>query len=231
VFFKVEKIAVKGVAAGSAEEAEVVKASGIELRDDLLLLDTSKVEERLVSEVTFVEEAKVSRRLPDTVVIEITDASDSYNVSCEDGRNLTVSKNGKVLSDEKPENPELPTFVGFDPEEPEVGKMLRSKDEQKDRIFKAVTSVLNDSETIQINSIDMSNKYSIKIKFENRIIFDAGNWYDMDYKITLAQKAISQLDGNATGYINMVGSNQVSFRTRQEAEATERRRNSYSGEG
>jgi cell division septal protein FtsQ len=91
VFFKVEKIAVKGVAAGSAEEAEVVKASGIELRDDLLLLDTSKVEERLVSEVTFVEEAKVSRRLPDTVVIEITDASDSYNVSCEDGRNLTVS--------------------------------------------------------------------------------------------------------------------------------------------
>jgi hypothetical protein len=63
-----------------------------------------------------------------------------------------------------------------------------------------------------ITSVDMTDKYDIRVCFDDRIIFDLGNWNELEYKITLAETVIDRLGIDKTGYLTMIGNNQCAFR-------------------
>lgn len=63
-----------------------------------------------------------------------------------------------------------------------------------------------------ITSVDMTDKYNMRVCFDDRIIFDLGNWNELKYKITLAENVIDRLGIDKSGYLTMVGNNQCSFR-------------------
>ena len=67
VFFKVQSITVSGNARYTSEE--VVAASGIEIEDNLFLLNKYSAAQAIFEKLPYVEEATINRALPDTIVI------------------------------------------------------------------------------------------------------------------------------------------------------------------
>ena len=221
VLFNIDKFDVSHIEGYSKED--IVKASDIQNKDNLFLLDTKKAEENIIDNLTFIETAKVKKVFPNTLKIEVTPCKQAYNVEMADG-NLIVSEKGKILSKED-KSSELVTYKGYDTINKEPGMILQSSDPQKDKIFEATSKLLEKGLKYPIDTIDMTDKYSIKVEIDGRIIFDAGSWNDMDYKINLAETCMNQIDSSERGFMNMVGGNQISYRNEKDVEESKRKSN------
>ena len=71
LFFKVEEIEVTGCRRYTPEEVAII--TQVEKGDNLILLDRFRVKQRIFEELPYVSEVRVGRRLPDTLVVEITE--------------------------------------------------------------------------------------------------------------------------------------------------------------
>ncbi len=94
VFFKISEISVSGDT--HYGEAELVSAAGIETGTPLFGFDAGNVETRILNELPYVKEVSVSRKIPSTVGIEITEerAAFAFRVANDD---YIVSDTFKVL--------------------------------------------------------------------------------------------------------------------------------------
>ena len=94
VFFKVQSITVSGNARYTSEE--VVAASGIEIEDNLFLLNKYSAAQAIFEKLPYVEEATINRALPDTIVITVRECVAAAGVVTPEGYWL-ISENGKLL--------------------------------------------------------------------------------------------------------------------------------------
>lgn len=210
VFFNVETIIVTGEAQ-QYTVTEIVKAADVCSGDNLIKLDTDKVAERVYDELIYIETVNVQKKFPDELVIDVQKCRESYNIVFDNGILLT-SATGKIISNSVEAAEGLPVFYGYLPAVLSPGEKLVSQDEQKDKIFYLFTQVMSRELSSPITSVDMTDKYDIRVCFDDRIIFDLGNWNELEYKITLAETVIDRLGIEREGYLTMVGNNQCSFR-------------------
>ena len=75
IFFPVKSIVVRGNTLYSKEE--IIKASGIEKNKNLWLTG-SDAEENIPVKLPSISNAKISRKLPGNIIIEVTEASPKY---------------------------------------------------------------------------------------------------------------------------------------------------------
>ncbi|MGN0592319.1 MAG: cell division protein FtsQ/DivIB [Ruminococcus sp.] len=215
VFFNVTTIEMSG-SAPKYTPSEIVEAGGVCKGDNLLRMDTEKIEENIESELIYVESAEVQKKYPDAVVIEIKECRESYNIFFDNGILLT-SSSGKIIANSAEAADNLPVIYGFNPTVLTPGQHIASSDQTKDEIFDAFVRIMNTELSVPITSIDMSDKYNIVVVFDNRIEFSMGNWNEISYKITLAEAVITRLGTDKEGYLTMIGNNQCSFRDRLSA--------------
>lgn len=215
VFFNVTTIEMSG-SAPKYTPSEIVEAGGVCKGDNLLRMDTDKIEENIESELIYVESAEVQKKYPDAVVIEIKECRESYNIFFDNGILLT-SSSGKIIANSAEAADNLPVIYGFNPTVLTPGQHIASSDQTKDEIFDAFVRIMNTELSVPITSIDMSDKYNIVVVFDNRIEFSMGNWNEISYKITLAEAVITRLGTDKEGYLTMIGNNQCSFRDRLSA--------------
>ena len=69
----------------------------------------------------------------------------------------------------------------------------------------------------------MSDFNDIMVNFDHRILFDMGNWSEINYKISFAEQIISEQPADKEGYLVMVGTNQCAFRNKADYEASRKR--------
>lgn len=95
VFFNVKNIEVKGESPYNA--ASITAMCGFEKGDNILFIDTQQGERQIVESLPYIESCTIRRRLPATVVVNVTNAN-VLGVS-EAGNHLwsVVSTSGKVL--------------------------------------------------------------------------------------------------------------------------------------
>lgn len=212
VFFNVETIIVTGEAQ-QYSVTDIVKSADVCTGDNLLKLDTDKVADRIYNDesLIYIERVDVKKKFPDELVINVEKCRESYNIVYDNGILLT-SATGKIISNSMEAAEGLPIFYGYLPAELSMGKKLVSQDEQKDKIFYLFTKIMSRELSSPITSVDMTDKYDIRVCFDDRIIFDLGNWNELEYKITLAETVIDRLGIDKEGYLTMVGNNQCSFR-------------------
>lgn len=211
--FNVESIVVSGESQ-TYDYMKIVEVSGIRAGDNLLRLNTKKAEQQILDELLFVETADVTRDFPSTLKIHVTRCIPAYNVQYEDGV-LLVSRQGKILSDNNfySDIENLPVIYGLEPSETEAGKALQSVNQNKYEAFTQIISRFDRDDNALIESIDITNEYEIMVNYRNGLVFEMGNWNDVEYKLDLAQNVMN--DDNIKGkkgYLRMVGSNQCSFR-------------------
>jgi len=195
---------------------QIVEASQIHEGDNLLRLDTDKSEKRILDSLLYVETAEVKRNFPSTLEITVTRCIPAFNVQYDSGV-FVVSQKGKILEDNSFITDGLPVIYGLEPNELSTGKVIGSDNERKNTAFFSLINSISHSENYAIDSVDISDEYSIVVNYSNGLIFRMGNWNDIEYKLSLASNIMNdETVRGKKGYLTMIGTNQCSFRTTDE---------------
>ena len=211
LFFRIESIVVSGNERYSGEE--IIAASGIEIEDNMFLMDKYAVTAAIFHELPYVEEATLHRKLPDTILLEIHEGGCSAAVITKDGPWL-ISDKGKLL-EKTYEIPEDCTVVtGAELLEPECGGMAKLDTEST---FKetALLEFLQFAEEWgmrkDILSVELDDDTCLRFRytgrFDVRMPWDA----DIDYKLQSLAAVVDYLEVNETGEINLMTDGKASF--------------------
>ncbi len=214
IFFKVDEKNAKISGVEKYSAWEVWQASGIQDGDNLLTLNKAKIAARIMSELPYVANVRISITLPDTVNIRVEELTESYAVQAADSSWWLIASDAKVLekiteanaanyaklvgvqiTDPKPGK----TAVAFEPE-PEVGPdgetiPVTVYGSEK---LQAATAVLQELERNGvldvIKLVDVTDIYAIQLWRGDRFRVDLGDTTRLDEKI-LALKAYVEQNG------------------------------------
>ena len=216
VFFNIQTIEITGESPQYTIE-QISEASGVHTGDNMMRLNRDDVEQNILSRMPFVERIEVKKEFPDVLVIEVTPSRCAFNVT-DDSGTLQVSASGKILINGPEADETLPVIIGFEASEREPGKKLVSADEQKKEIFDTLSALITKGLDVPITEIDMTDKYDLRIEFDDRIWFSLGNWSELEYKVQLAETALAELAEDKVGYLTMIGDHQCSYRDKDAVE-------------
>ena len=123
VFFRVNEVVVTGNSRYSTQE--VIAASGIELGDNLFLVNRPQTAQSILRQLPYVENAVPVHRLPDKVELHITECVPVATFRFE-GSWWLLDSRGKLLEQgEKAITGNLPEVRGLHPVGPTVGEWLK----------------------------------------------------------------------------------------------------------
>ncbi len=210
LLFNISKINIIGEVNYSKEN--IIKASRIEMGDNMVRLDAAAAEKSILASMVYVEDAQISKKYPDTLEIKVEKCVPSANAEY-DGGVLLLSPKGKILENQDEAQSDLLTVKGLDLVSFNQGEYIQSSDEQKTEIYFDIMNALKSCENSRVVSIDITDKYDIIVKYDNRINFEAGNSNDIAYKVKLADTVLKDISDDKKGTMVMIGANQISFRS------------------
>lgn len=186
VLFKCASISVLGN--DKYGEEEIIEKSGVRIGYNLLHIKASDAEQNIINSLAYIDAAQVKKSFPTKVVITVTEAERMYCVS--DGEvTAVVSRKGKIIEHGKVDG--LPIVKGYEPETTEIGKWLSSKTEGKTEIPAEIFEAADAAGLKDITEIDMTDKFSVKIVVEDRIILELGPVEKVQSKLLVAVELIN----------------------------------------
>ena len=127
VFFNVETATVKG--SSKYEVEQIIEVSGIKGGDNMIRKNMGKAEEKITSQLIYIETAEIKRKLPSTVEISVTPCVETACMQ-KDGGFFIVSETGKILKLSEDTQDDLLIFYGANPaEDMDLGMKFASEDE------------------------------------------------------------------------------------------------------
>ena len=118
LFFKVDTITVTGNSRYTANQ--IIEASGIETGDNMFFLNKYHASERITAALPYVETVRISRQLPDTLVVTVTECTAPAAVS-QDGKLWLLSGDGKIVDAKTGDGKQYAVVEGLTLLEPQVG--------------------------------------------------------------------------------------------------------------
>jgi cell division protein FtsQ len=212
LFFKVETIQVEGVERYTAED--VVAASGVSVGDNLFLMDKYEVAARIHDSLNYVETVQISRHLPSTLRITVTECRATVMVEQEEVAFL-ISGSGKIVDTVSLDAAEGHALVtGLVLDNPRLGKTIQA-DKEHERACRTLLELLerlSGKEMLQdVQAIRLEDASHITIRYLDRfnviIPWDA----DLDYKLNYLLAVVEKLEDNEHGTINMTQDRKVNF--------------------
>jgi len=200
VFFKVADIEVTG--AVKYHSGDIIKASGIEKGDNLMLFDRGAAAARICSAMPYITEVKIARRLPDRIVIEITESEPMAEISS-GGAVLLVDQNARLLEINPAALPEhVIAVTGITPVSPVAGKKIEVSGGEKTALA-FLTDVLgairSKGVSDGITRLDVSNISNITFDYLGRFDVLLGSAENVNYKLDKLVGIVSALDSERAG--------------------------------
>ena len=129
LFFKVETISVVGNSRYSADQ--IVEAGGISPGDNMFFLNKYNASEKITSALPYIETVRISRQLPGTLVVIVTECTAPAAIQ-QEGKLWLLSGDGKIV-DTKPAGSadQYATVKGLTLESPQVGADIQVPEEQQ----------------------------------------------------------------------------------------------------
>lgn len=208
LLFNCSAIEVQGIQKYTAEE--IITASGIKTGDSLLRIDESAAERRIVEGFSFVDACEVTKSYPTKIVITVTEAERWYAVQ-HDGDTYTISRLGKII-EEAPAG-SLPVVIGFEAVEPQVGGTLSSEVEGKNDLPAELLSAAETAGLTGITSIDITDRFEIKILVQDRITLELGIATELENKMYIAKELIDhEITATESVTVNLTNTEKVYVR-------------------
>lgn len=114
-----ESIEITGTSRYSTDEVE--RASGVHAGDNLYLMDKNAVASRITQQLPYVETVQISRRLPKTLCISVTECRGLAAIE-QDGRLWLISEGGKLVDTAPADDAaQYAVVTGLTLESPELG--------------------------------------------------------------------------------------------------------------
>lgn len=189
--FKVRNIYVRGNAIVPSDK--VIQLSGIKPGDNLLRLNTSKIDRRIKTN-SYIGSATVKRNPVGDVYLVISERS-AAGISAYGKKYVTMDKKGAIIEiiDTK-DGINLPLITGLGIKNAVSGSTVAIEDDRK---LKSMEEIFNSVKTAGLSDIiieaDLNDLQSIRIKTKYGIVLKIGNTDDIDRKLE-ACKAIMDQD-------------------------------------
>lgn len=213
VFFRVSNIKVTGADRYTPEE--IVAASGIKDGDNLMFINRDAAAKRIYTKLIYIGEATIRRKLPNSVVIEISESGAVAVMESDTGLWL-IDRNCRLLEACKTQDAETYIKVeGLSAVKPQEGETISVSDEDKSKAD-YLSAILNafavQGITADIDSLDLSNPISAQFNYLNgRFIVKLGNGENQNYNMELLVSVVSRLEANDTGTIDLSQDKKAQF--------------------
>lgn len=213
LFFKVEQVLVSGNSRYTQEEIAAV--SGVTRGDNLILLDKYQIAKKLYTELPFITDVRVNRKLPDSLVIEVTETSVSLALES-GGAWWLLSESGKVLDVTDGGSAEGCLLLrGITAEGIAVGEQLRLAEDgnlSTERLLELIQELSERGMLEYTDSVDATDDEVLHIGYDGR--FDVELYYDADFpfKLECLRAAVNELEPNETGILRMTMENEIEVR-------------------
>ena len=204
MFFKVSTVEVTG--SSRYRDGEVAAASGVELGDNLVLLDKYRIAQRIYTELPYVTEARINRKFPSTLVLEVTETTAVASIQGAGGYWL-LSAGEKLLEavDETGAQDYL-RITGLEAVNPAVSARLELP-EDSPITLERLGQLLSAMERLEMlgraDGLDLSDRSDLVLGYDGRfqviISYDA----DFDYKLLCLLEAVKCLEPNERGTIRL----------------------------
>lgn len=215
VFFKIDTITVNGTSRYETEQ--IISVSGIQKGKNLFLSSVNKAQENISSQLTYLSEVTVTRKLPSTIVIDVVGSNADFCYQTSGGYALTDFKS-RVLeivnADAVPKTAAAMrtngTFVAVVGEKITVDENKAQEQQEADKkeleLLDSVLSAVRESGIKDITEINITTPTSIYVMYQNRFKLNLGNSLELPYKLKSAVQIIAQEDEISTstsGEINL----------------------------
>lgn len=186
--FDLKEVTVNGVTLYTNEQ--ILAVGGVTKGSNLIRTNTDIIEQRLLNTLPYIEEVKVTKDYPNSLVIEVKEAEKCVEIE-NAGRYCVLSKAGNLLEvDNTTRDASLPLVVGFEIKEPKANKPVESNDAGKAKVLMQMIGDIEKSGLKKIVEINITNRTDLYLKYDNRIDIQLGSSLDMEYKLESVKAVI-----------------------------------------
>ena len=147
----------------------------------------------------YIQSVNIKRRLPATVVLDVTEETEMGSAYTEEGFAI-VSDTGKVLKSQLHQAESgIPVLLGLEDENFSVGSYLYEMSEDKTRVLtekvQLIQRFLQEAETQGLSDltyIDINDSMEIKVLYDERILIDFGGEIDLAKKIGFVLRVLDE---------------------------------------
>ena len=213
VFFKTENVTAQG--SGIYAEQEILDASGLNSSNNLFLLNEEEIGESIMRQLPYIGTVSISRKLPNTVNINVTDTIASYSIENSDKTYVLLDQNFKVLENAADRIPaDTVRISSADISNADPGMTVVFSDTAVQQRLSEIAKAVNETGMAQATEIYTTGANSNYIVYMDRITFELGDLENLEDKIIRGLASCEQLDSDGSdmrGNLNLTVDKQSYF--------------------
>ena len=209
IFFRVRHIEVVGISYYTDED--VTQACGVEEGDNLLTLSRGEIAGNIMARLDYVKSVRVTRKLPDTVVLTITEYPATYAITDQAGNYYLITSAGEAMEMVEEKEAKKHTLItDLEINTPVLGEpvsIAAKEGRVPQSCYTALTEVLQALEAADlvqnIASVSVPSAHNVSLWYSDRFEVFLGSTERLDYKLEFLKEVISQQKSYATGTIDL----------------------------
>lgn len=213
VFFKIEVIDITGSGMYSSEE--ITAYCSVDVGDNLFLIDKEKCAEVLEQKLPYIYDVEITRKLPSTLQLNITEASPAYKIKNEDGSYILLDDRFKVLNNNSADSSEGAVEIqNVSIVSSENGLLIGFENEEVQTCLNELSSIIKKLNITEATAVSSDGKNNNCIVYENRIILKLGsseNLEDKIYRGIAGCEKLNESTPNAKGTMDLTSGKQFYF--------------------
>lgn len=210
MLFDINEILVDGSYEHTA--AEVIEASGIKKGSNLFFINTSAAENNITETFPYISFASVTRELPGTVRIAVSEGIARAAVEFE-GVLYLMDENCRITGKVEADDTYI-KVIGLVVTEVKVGSVVtvEEKDETRLAFTQAVLNRLGDDGfSDKVTWLDVTNIGRITFDYLGRFTVNVGSAEQLEYKMSRIDGIVLQLEDTDTGIIDVSAEGKAYF--------------------
>ena len=211
LFFKVESVEVTGNSRYSAQEIQ--DACGVSLGDNLYLLSKPDMVQKLHQQLPSIDEVRITRRLPNTLCVQVTEFSTVYAVE-QEGTVWLLTSGGKIV-ETAAERGDTPIIDGCELLAPSLGGDVSFALELQNRqesLFALLTALESAELTGDVRAIHLGDPTVLSMDYTERFTVEMPYGADYPRLLRYLTLVIEELETNLTGVIDLTRDGEPHFR-------------------
>lgn len=209
IFFRVRDIQVAGSTYYTADE--IISACGVAQGDNLLTISRAKTAGNIMAALPYVKSVQVTRSLPDTLKLSVTEYEVTYAVRDTAEEYYLVTSDGKITEKTDAQNAKSHIAIGgFVISDPVVGQRITIAADDAvagEGQLDAMQMLLQELEAADLSkkvvSVDIPSSYDLSFWYGDQYCVKLGNKDNLAYKLEYLKEVLKNLDDYQTGTIDL----------------------------
>ncbi len=206
LFFRVDTIEVTGTERYT--EKDVIEASGIQLGDNLFLLNKYEAARSIAEQLPYIdiEDIWIRRELPDTLLIDVAECGTPLAM-IQDGSAWLVSPKGKIVEQlPAAQAGDYAVIDGCELLAPSVGTDIALATEfanQQTSLLDLLAALAEAGLTDQVDAIHLGDRSQLTMEYAGRFTVEMAYGADYGLALRILEGAVSQLETNQKGTLRL----------------------------